>query len=271
MHSNDRGMLERMAHEGRDHLTIDPSGVARFKKTGSPEEHLERLRKVLATAAPEQANVSLFVLEARSTSPLIKPPTGHPPDPPSRPTVRSNLPAPEIVPIHLPLRRRDTSALPARSTLPTPPCSGGTPNSSPQRAQIRARSSSKARSTHQTHGADLTSREADPDWRAALCRDGFRFTAPVGSFRSNAFGLYDMHGNVWEWVADCQSISLAHVSKPETSPIPACVSDTPRILRGGSWSDPPQRLRSAARVAGPPDARDSIVGFRVARTLQPGP
>jgi formylglycine-generating enzyme required for sulfatase activity len=39
-------------------------------------------------------------------------------------------------------------------------------------------------------------------------------------------------------------------------------------LRSGSWSDPPQRLRSAARIAGPPDARDYIVGFRIARTLE---
>jgi formylglycine-generating enzyme required for sulfatase activity len=123
------------------------------------------------------------------------------------------------------------------------------------------------------NGADLTSREADPDWRAVLCRDGFRFTAPVGSFKSNAFGLYDMHGNVWEWVEDCQSDSLGHLSEPEASGgarvSHPCSSDTPRILRGGSWSDPPQRLRSAARIAGPPDARDYIVGFRVARTLEP--
>jgi formylglycine-generating enzyme required for sulfatase activity len=122
------------------------------------------------------------------------------------------------------------------------------------------------------NGADLTSREADPDWRAVLCRDGFRFTAPVGSFKSNAFGLHDMHGNVWEWVEDCQSDSLAYLSKPVASGGAAasrsCAADTPRVLRGGSWSDPPQRLRSAARIAGPPDARDYIVGFRVARTLE---
>jgi formylglycine-generating enzyme required for sulfatase activity len=125
------------------------------------------------------------------------------------------------------------------------------------------------------NGADLTSREADPDWLAALCRDGFRFTAPVGSFMPNEFGLYDMHGNVWEWVEDCQSDSLRHLSRPEASGTAGanrgCASDTPRILRGGSWSDPPQRLRSAARIAGPPGVRDYIVGFRVARTLEPGP
>ena len=98
-------------------------------------------------------------------------------------------------------------------------------------------------------------------------------TVPIGSFPANGFGLHDMHGNVWEWVEDCQSDSLGHLSEPEASGgarvSHPCSSDTPRILRGGSWSDPPQRLRSAARIAGPPDARDYIVGFRVARTLEP--
>jgi formylglycine-generating enzyme required for sulfatase activity len=119
------------------------------------------------------------------------------------------------------------------------------------------------------NGADLTSRETDPDWVVAPCRDEFRFTAPVGSFLPNGFGLHDMHGNVWEWVEDCQSNSLKHLSGP-LGARPSCILDTPRVLRGGSWGDPPQRLRSAARIAGPPDARDTIVGFRVARTLAPG-
>ena len=124
------------------------------------------------------------------------------------------------------------------------------------------------------NGADLTSREADPDWIVAPCRDGFRYTAPVGSFLPNAFGLHDMHGNLWEWVEDCRSDSLQHLSSPAASggagASRSCASDTPRILRGGSWSDPPGRLRSAARVAGPPDARDHIVGLRVARSLELG-
>jgi len=122
------------------------------------------------------------------------------------------------------------------------------------------------------NGADLTSRETDPGWIAAACRDGFRFTAPVASFLPNAYRLFDMHGNVWEWVEDCASDSLRHLSGPEASHFAgkdrSCSPDKSRMLRGGSWSDPPQRLRSAARIAGPPDARDQIVGFRVARTLE---
>ena len=117
------------------------------------------------------------------------------------------------------------------------------------------------------NGADLMSREADPNWIVAPCRDQFRFTAPIGSFLPNAYGLYDMHGNLWEWVEDCASDSLRHFSAIALARLDerqSCSADAPRMLRGGSWSDPPQRLRSAARIAGPPDDRDYIVGFRVA-------
>jgi formylglycine-generating enzyme required for sulfatase activity len=121
--------------------------------------------------------------------------------------------------------------------------------------------------------ADQTANIAFPDWTVAPCRDGFPYTAPAGSFKPNRFGLYDMHGNVWEWVADCQSDSLRHLASSPAAAggaSPACTPDTPRVLRGGSWSDPPERLRSAARIAGPPTAHDQIVGFRVARSLEPG-
>jgi formylglycine-generating enzyme required for sulfatase activity len=75
-----------------------------------------------------------------------------------------------------------------------------------------------------------------------------------------------MHGNVWEWVADCASGDLkaaAHGQRID------CKDDDPRVLRGGSWSDPPRRLRSAVRIAAPPTTRDQIAGFRVARSIAP--
>jgi formylglycine-generating enzyme required for sulfatase activity len=122
------------------------------------------------------------------------------------------------------------------------------------------------------NGADQTAGIAFPDWTVAPCRDGFPYTAPAGTFKPNPFGLYDMHGNLWEWVADCQSDSLRHLSSPDAAggARPACTADTPRVLRGGSWSDPPERLRSAARIAGPPTTHDQIVGFRIGRSLEPG-
>jgi formylglycine-generating enzyme required for sulfatase activity len=93
-------------------------------------------------------------------------------------------------------------------------------------------------------------------------------TAPVGSFKPNEFGLYDMHGNVWEWVED-----LWHESY-EGAPIDgsAWVKDgdaAQRVVRGGSWVDDPRNLRGANRVRGTSDLRLDLLGFRLARTLNP--
>jgi formylglycine-generating enzyme required for sulfatase activity len=116
------------------------------------------------------------------------------------------------------------------------------------------------------NGADLTAKAENPGWETADCRDGFAHTAPIGSFRPNGAGLHDMHGNLWEWVADCASGDLKAAAR---GPHVDCGGGDPRVLRGGSWSDPPRRLRSAARVAGPPATRDQIAGFRVARSIRP--
>jgi formylglycine-generating enzyme required for sulfatase activity len=115
------------------------------------------------------------------------------------------------------------------------------------------------------NGADASARETNPNWAVAPCRDGFAGTAPVGAFRPNDFGLHDMLGNVWEWTSDCASDSLARAAQGGPA---GCAPDANRILRGGSWSDPPERLRLAARIAGPPNARDQIVGFRLVREIQ---
>jgi formylglycine-generating enzyme required for sulfatase activity len=90
-------------------------------------------------------------------------------------------------------------------------------------------------------------------------------TTDVGSFPRNAFGLHDMHGNVWEWVQDCYKPSYEGAPS-DGSPVILSHCDL-HILRGGSWNYYPQLLRSAYRYATPPDVRLNNFGFRVARPL----
>ena len=88
----------------------------------------------------------------------------------------------------------------------------------------------------------------------------YKQTAPVGSFLPNAFGLYDMVGNVWEWMEDC--------SEEGTPPSEAwkCSANT-RVGRGGSWDV--YSVRPEMRYQDPSGKRSDSVGFRVARTLTP--
>jgi formylglycine-generating enzyme required for sulfatase activity len=95
-----------------------------------------------------------------------------------------------------------------------------------------------------------------------------RQAAPVGSFAPNQFGLYDMHGNVWEWVEDCYHGN--YNGAPTDGLAWAADGDCPsRVLRGGSWYDKPPEIRSAHRLWLAPGNRMVHVGFRVARTLTP--
>jgi formylglycine-generating enzyme required for sulfatase activity len=90
-------------------------------------------------------------------------------------------------------------------------------------------------------------------------------TVEVGSFRRNAFGLHDMHGNVWEWVQDCYRDSYS--GAPTDGSAVEARDCSLRILRGGSWNYFPQLLRSAYRYATAPEVRLDMVGLRVARSL----
>jgi formylglycine-generating enzyme required for sulfatase activity len=91
-------------------------------------------------------------------------------------------------------------------------------------------------------------------------------TQRVGQKRPNAFGLYDMHGNVWEWVQDCWHKNYSGAPSDGSSWTTNC-TDNARVLRGGSWYATPAFLRSADRNWGTPDDRGIGIGFRLARPV----
>ena len=97
-------------------------------------------------------------------------------------------------------------------------------------------------------------------------------TATVGSFPANAFGLHDMHGNLWEWVEDCWHDDYTGAPTDGSAWISGCIKsegkDT-RVLRGGAWYSGPVFLRSAFRVWNYTPALYFVDGFRVARDLSP--
>ena len=120
------------------------------------------------------------------------------------------------------------------------------------------------------NGADQTAKQYNRGWTVVACDDGHHRTAPVGSYAANGFGLYDVLGNVWEWVQDCWNESYTGApsdgslcTRPRGSEDHCYV----RVLRGGAWSSGPRYLRSAYRDRIDLDLRNVFIGFRIARAL----
>jgi formylglycine-generating enzyme required for sulfatase activity len=115
--------------------------------------------------------------------------------------------------------------------------------------------------------ADASTRFA---WKELSCSSNFGHgAAPVGRHRPNPWGLYDMHGNVWEWVEDCWHASYDNAPADGVPWLDDNRGDcTHRITRGGSWRNAVQDLRVTARLKYPTAHAAQVRGFRVARSLK---
>jgi len=118
------------------------------------------------------------------------------------------------------------------------------------------------------NAADLSAKRFFPGWSVLECEDGYGSASPVGSFRPNAYGLFDMAGNVWELTEDCWH-ALYRGAPSDGRPRREedggnCAA---RVVRGGAWDGMPRNLRVAERLANEVANRSVFVGFRLARTL----
>jgi len=115
---------------------------------------------------------------------------------------------------------------------------------------------------------DMSGRKANPQWNwAVLCRDNFAYTAPVGSFKPNPWGLHDLHGNVWEWTQDCWHPDYTGAPSDGRAWIEGGQCSK-RVNRGGGWGNHPRTMRAGTRDADNLDATSDALGFRVVRELK---
>jgi len=115
-------------------------------------------------------------------------------------------------------------------------------------------------------GADLSAKAQGVTAAGFVnCDDQYPLTSPVGSFRPNGFGLYDMASNAGEWVEDCYHDTY-HDVPTDGGAVETCLPKfhNARVMRGGGWNAIPAWMRSASLEV--PSQRSDTFGFRVART-----
>lgn len=122
-------------------------------------------------------------------------------------------------------------------------------------------------------GSTITPKQANYDGNSTYAGGGSKgeyrkTTVSVSSFEANPWGLFNVHGNVWEWCEDIWHDSLNGIPT-DGSPWMQGGEAGRRVVRGGSWDAPPVLLRSAYRYGNSADVRSSNLGFRVGRTLTP--
>ena len=120
-------------------------------------------------------------------------------------------------------------------------------------------------------GSSMTPEQANFDGNHVYAGGGSKgvyraATVPVNYFEPNPWGLYQVHGNVWNWVEDCWRDN--YEGAPADGSAWTIAECKQRVLRGGSWQSDPSLLRAARRLlVNLPKGRSSDYGFRVARTL----
>ena len=113
--------------------------------------------------------------------------------------------------------------------------------------------------------ADQTAARHYQGWKVLPCADEFVQTAPVGSFKPNAFGLYDMLGNVFQWTEDCWTDDYR--GAPVDGSAQSAGDCTQHELRGGSWFTQPEFVRTSYRNRFESNYRSTSVGFRLVREM----
>ena len=110
--------------------------------------------------------------------------------------------------------------------------------------------------------ANYCDKKCEYEWRDASHEDGYKKLAPSGSKQPNQLGLYDMSGNVWEWVLDNYDDS-AYTKHEKANPV--IKEGDMQIGRGGSWVVNSNMLRCSIRRSGNPDIKANDLGFRLIR------
>ena len=135
-------------------------------------------------------------------------------------------------------------------------------------AQSHFWGNSKEEACNYANVADESAKKQRQSWTAFNCDDGYPVVAPVGSFKANNFGLYDLLGNVWEWCRDVYN-SEAYSKLPKDNPMYSGSGEY-RVMRGGGWSNGPLGIRSSHRVGLSPDFGHQSLGLRLVRDAQSG-